>query len=531
MYMLTATKKRLQLARLETDVVEDRVTRAFTVAVNASPKRDPVSASALVARASRAFFEIGGDIEGKAMADGAAAPKGPPPVAFRESETGLLRLVYREVVIRFKHGISKKMRGSILKKEGFKVRRVNPFIPDQVVVYDPERKHSGEQLIELSNRWTEMDEVVFATPNFISQYQRHELPSIPSEQWHLRNTGTGGKKGEDVNVLEAWKVTTGKPSIVVAVLDDGVDIDHPNLKPNIWKNPDPAAQDQSGCDFFVPSDHPEHFNPRPKLFQYPYDRMRGNDIHGTCCAGVIAAAGVNNGAIGVAPKCRILPVKVFHADSLAADEFVANAIRYAALHADILSCSWSGGHSTDVELALQDVGQTGRQGKGTPVFCAAGNDNRRPVSFPASNPNSIAVGASTDKAELADYSNVGSEIAFVAPSSGGVNDIYTTDVSYQNRGFNIGVAEKGGTDGLHTNSFGGTSSATPLAAGIAALVLSVNPDLNRTELQKLLQSSADQIGDKSSYDANGHSNEFGYGRLNAGKAIQATLGIAAAAHG
>ncbi len=114
-----------------------------------------------------------------------------------------------------------------------------------------------------------------------------------------------------------------------------------------------------------------------------------------------------------------------------------------------------------------------------------------------------------------------------APSNGGVRGIFTTDVSTPDRGFNIGVAANGGKDGLHYNDFGGTSSATPLAAGVAALMLSVDPTLNRQALRDLLQSTADKIGD--GYDANGHSDEFGYGRVNAGKAVQQVVGLKTAA--
>ena len=171
------------------------------------------------------------------------------------------------------------------------------------------------------------------------------------------------------------------------------------------------------------------FRSRPKSFHYPYDEMPGNDIHGTCCAGVVAAAGRKNGASGIAPNCRILAVKIFHGDDLASDARVADAIRYAALHADILSCSWSGGHSPDVELAIQDAGTLGRNGRGAAIFCAAGNESGDPVGFPASHPDAIAIGASTDQAKLASYSNVGPQIWVVAPSSGGVEGIFTTDVS------------------------------------------------------------------------------------------------------
>jgi subtilisin family serine protease len=525
MYMLNANKERIELQPLETEVVTNSVTRAVTVRAAVDTARDPVNAAGLVARACRTYFDIGLRA-GKVAA--AETPQGPPPVAFREAETGLLHVIYREVTIRFKHGVSQKTRQAILKKHNFNVRAVNAFVEDQVIVYQPERKHSGEKLLEISNDISEMEEVVFATPNFVSQFNRQAPPSIRSEEWHLGNGGgAGATAGEDVDIRAAWNITTGHRNIVVAVVDDGVDIEHPNLRTRIWKNADTQSSNRFGRDFFLRDDHPDHFNPRPKLFRDPFDQMSGNDIHGTPCAGVIAGAGINNGSVGAAPRCRVLPVKVFHADELAASNRVADAIRFAAGIADILSCSWSGGSSADIQLALADTGQIGRQGKGSAIFCAAGNDFGSRVGFPARDVNAIAVGASTDRATLADYSNVGPKIAVVAPSSGGTRGIFTTDVSIANRGFNVRRAEGGGADGLHTNSFGGTSSATPLAAGVAALVLSVNPNLTRTELRDVLTSTADKIG--SGYDASGHSDRFGFGRIDAGSAVQAAAGMATTA--
>lgn len=529
MYLFSKHNKRVELTPLATEMVTDTATNRLAVDVRTGRRDASVTANSMVSRASRAFFEMGRESGGKALtARASVAPEGPPPVAFRERESGLLHVVYREVVVRFKPGTSKAKQERILKDGGFKIRRTNSFVPHQVIVYDPQRKHSGEELLEVANRWAEMDETIFATPNFVSQYRREAAPSVRSEEWHLDNKGGGGAlTGEDVEILQAWKKTKGKREIVVAVLDDGVDIEHVNLKTRIWKNPDTNAKDVNGRDYFVPEDNPEHFNPRPKLFRFPYEQMAGNDIHGTCCAGVIAAMGKklngSNGSVGAAPGCRILPVKIFHADDLARDEAVANAIRYAAQHADIISCSWSGGFSPDLEQALEDAGEIGRDGLGAAVFCAAGNDGRNRVGYPARDPNAIAVGASTDQATLADYSNTGPEIAFVAPSPGGTRGIFTTDVSYPNRGFNIGDANAGGADGLHTNDFGGTSSATPLAAAVGALVLSVHPKLNRTALRDLLAETADKIG--TGYDANGHSNEFGSGRINAGKAVEAALAL------
>ena len=435
---------------------------------------------------------------------------------FRD-KSGALRVVYREVVLRFEANIPQTRRKAVLDKFGLAVRNRNNYHEDQLVAYDPNRKYIAERMVELANELTETDEVVFAFPNFVSEFKRSLVAPTPVRaQWHLST----------VEARRAWATTQGD-GIVVAVLDDGVDVDHPNLKRNIKRNPDPSElRDLLGRDFFVDENAPDHFDPRPKLFRAPFDQMPGNDIHGTCCAGVIAAAGTGD-VLGIAPKARILPVKIFHADDLATESRVANAIRYASRFADILSCSWSGPPSPDIEFALQEAG-AGRGGKGCAIFCATGNA-AGPVGSPAKSTFSIAVGASTDAEKLADYSNRGPQVSMVAPSSGGAKGIFTTDVSGTGRGFNIGIAAEGGVDGMNTNSFGGTSSATPLAAGVAALMLAANPALSRDEVRSILEQTADRIGPANSYDAKGHSNDFGFGRVNAAKAVAQALTAAAAA--
>jgi subtilisin family serine protease len=400
----------------------------------------------------------------------------PPPAVFRERTSGLVRIAHREVVIRFSPAASETQRRKLLRQKGLDVRRMNPFISDQIVAVD--RKRDGPELVELCNDYVESGAVVVATPNFVSEYRRQAgPPNPPDEQWHLLNQGrySGQVKGEDVGAVEAWRAAAQRRQVIVAVLDDGVDIDHPNLKQRIWQNSDKDRPDRNGRDFFLPDDHPDHFNPRPKQFTYPYDRLQGNDIHGTPCAGIVAAAG--RGAFGIAYRSRVLAVKVFHADQLAQDERVADALRYAAINADVISCSWSGPRSTDIQLAIEDAGRIGRGGIGTAVFCASGNEDTS-VGFPAAWDTAIAVGASTDQAQRAPYSNFGPELDLVAPSSGGIQSIFTTDVANPpGRGFNPGLDDLGGVDGLHTNQFGGTSAATPLAAGVAALVLSILPTL------------------------------------------------------
>ena len=94
-----------------------------------------------------------------------------------------------------------------------------------------------------------------------------------------------------------------------------------------------------------------------------------------------------------------------------------------------------------------------------------------------------------------------------------------------------GTGRGHGADGLHTNAFGGTSSATPLAAGVAALILSANPNLPRGDVRKILQETADKIGPANAYKPNGYSDEYGYGRINAEEAVARALQLAAATPG
>jgi subtilisin family serine protease len=217
--------------------------------------------------------------------------------------------------------------------------------------------------------------------------------------------------------------------------------------------------------------------------------------------------------IGIAYACAILPVKVFGGDGLFPNDRMANAIRYAGRHADIISISWGVPRNPDVESAIYDVVKTGRRGKGCLVFVAVGNEHSPRIGYPSNHPAALGVGASNDRGEVTKYSNWGKGLQFVTPSDDPRRHrqgISTTDVSKRNRGF---------TKGLYTNNFGGTSSATPLAAGIAALVLSVDPTLSWKQVRSLLRATADKIGPGNSY-RKGYSIHYGYGRLNAFKAVK-----------
>ena len=498
--------------------------------LNVQVGEDSARLSELINHAAHIHFQMP---EADRMSEGGRAAKAAVdkfrPAIFRERDSQLLRMVYRELAIRFADKVAARTRQRILDKFGLDIRRRSRFDRALHIVADPSHKVVAEQVVELSNELMVLDEVAIASPNFVSEFVRAAPPTPNAAQWHLRfRPGGGQQPGSDVDIRGAWRTTTGAPNVVVAVLDDGVDVDHVNLRDSILTRPDPNdPRDLVGRDFYIPDDdHPEHFNPRPKRFQYPFDRMTGNDIHGTPCAGVVAAGGRIDKIFGAAPNAKILPVKVFHADDLASEDRIADAIIYAARFADILSCSWSGPRSPIIEMALRDAAAgdpAHRRGRlGAPIFFAAGNDGRRSVSYPAASDHAICVGATTDQADIAGYSNQGDEMWISAPSSGGTRGITTTDVSYANRGFNVGVASAGGRDGLHTSDFGGTSSATPLAAGIAALMLSTAPHLDLDAVKEILKTTAEKIGPPNSYRGNpGYSPAFGYGRIDAAAAVEA----------
>jgi subtilisin family serine protease len=442
--------------------------------------------------------------------------------AFKDEGTGSLIIITDQINVGFRNDINKDTIDRLLSEYDLSIVEQSKFSPQQYVL-KVNNADNVDKTLEVHRKLASREEIQYADPVTLTEIRKNTI-QIPlgkyfSEQWHLHNTGqNGGTTNEDVNALEAWEITKGDPNIVSSCVDDGLAPDHIDIKDNAWTNPDPQAEDQHGYNFYdnIP-------NPEPIYFRPPFDNMEGNDIHGTPCAGVISAAGEpNSGVCGIAPGCKVLGVKIFGADNIAPPFRIAEAIRYSGKYADIISCSWSGGVPNDTIIqAIKEVTESGRNGKGCPVFFATGNDFANSIAFPANVPETIAVGASTNEGKKAAYSNYGPEIDFIAPSSGGTKRIFTTDVPYTNRGFNIGRPEQGDPDGLYTNSFGGTSSATPLAAGIAALILSVNPGLKAEQVRQILRRCCDKIDPGNAhYDANGFSRSHGFGRLNARRALE-----------
>ena len=386
-------------------------------------------------------------------------------------------------------------------------------------------------------------------------------------QYYLCNEGkpVNGRSctaGADINVLPAWEnFDKGAASIVIAVLDQGVTANHPDL-PNTRQIRLPGSNFGDGD----PND------PSPM----------GNDNHGNSCAGIIAASHNNEGIAGIAPNCKIMPIRTCNSDGKIISSVVdlAAAIRFAVDNgADIISNSWGYTSSNGTPLspnlypeivdAIEYATTKGRDKKGCVVVFSAGNtanhagSSHGNVSFPANVtksgtyikiPSVISVGASDRNDLQANYSPTSSYntstytgyniIDVVAPSHRAYSsqipsetfDVWTIDIP-DDPGYNKVWATDGGnlpTIGSYlpnsgtnyksyTGHFGGTSAACPQVAGIAALILSVNPNLTSGDVVRIIRFTARKAG---SYDYNNSMNgnfrwskELGWGVVNADNAV------------
>jgi subtilisin family serine protease len=357
--------------------------------------------------------------------------------------------------------------------------------------------------LDMVNCYFEAGLVEYAEPNFI-YVALLASPFVPNDplfpqQWHLTR----------VQAPEAWDITRGEPTITIAVLDDAIDTDHED-----FASPGKLVHGQD----FINGDS----DPRP---------VTATENHGTAVAGVATANGDNGiGVTGIAPDCHLIPIRLVGAGDTALD---AAAIRFAANNGGaILNNSW--GRRSPLTIAVRrafdHATDTGRGGKGCVILFAAHNYNE-PVNLwgEASYDRTIAVAACNDHDVRSIYSNFGPEVNICAPSNDtvpGHTAIFTTD-RMGNAGYNppsSGV-DPAGAAVNYTGTFGGTSSACPLAAGIAALVLSVNTDLNWQQVRYIIEATADKIDAANTdavgqYQANGHSQWYGYGRVNTFEAVK-----------
>ena len=349
---------------------------------------------------------------------------------------------------------------------------------------------AANKLFEKANNDREL--LIYSKPNMkkvpVRQGNVPFKPADPSysKQWHLRNNGgDGGKGGADVKAEGAWALTRGEKDIAIAILDDSVEKCHPDLAGNF----------KTGYFYFGKS---SGYDPSPK---------NATQRHGTACAGVAVACSNNLGGVGMAPGCSLIGVHIWQATSAE----VADAFYFADKNgASVISCSWEWkGVFDEVSVAIKDLAVTGRGGKGSVILFAAGNEDCPIAAHQAFGKlrEVICVGATNWAATTTRaIPNHGPELSVVAPSND-LDDppkalgILTTDnedamprpTGLTFSGYEVGdyTADRG------ARTFGGTSSATPLTAGICALILSVDKDLTAGEVRAILEETADKIlGDK-----------------------------------
>ena len=283
-----------------------------------------------------------------------------------------------------------------------------------------------------------------------------EIPNDPGfvSEWHLAK----------IQTPQAWNLTTGSPSVMVAVIDTGVYGTHPDLISNLSPGWNFVKSNSDTSDLLG---------------------------HGTAVAGVIAAAGNNGiGVAGMSWHSRIMPLLVVDENDLAAYSDIAEAIQYAADRGvRVINISIGGAVPSPTLQSAVDYAWN----KGALIFASAMNNSAPDPYYPAACNHVMAVSATDSNDRLASFSSYGNWIAISAPGVGILTTVNGGGYAY----------------------WFGTSFSSPIVAGVAALSLAVNPALTNIELVTILEKSADDIGPP------GYDTSFGWGRVNALNAVMA----------
>jgi subtilisin family serine protease len=441
--------------------------------------------------------------------------------ALWDSQTGEPVLYTENLFLQFFPDIAPSRCQEVLDYHGIHVKREIPYLRN--AFFANPKTSVGHEIFTVADRLLSEESVELCHPELVKRrYHRVAFP----QQWHLAPTEVGGVPIDaHAHVAAAWDLSEGA-GVVIAVIDDGFDLSHEELR-----SPDKIV------------------HPRDATRRNDDPRPGPDDNHGTPCAGVACGEGLH-GASGVAPKAHLMPIRLA---SMLGSQDEADALVWAADHgADVISCSWGphDGNPLDASdpahnaehflpdstrRALEYVTENGRDGRGCVVTWAAGNGNESvDLDHYASYERVITVAACSDQNERSLYSDFGEAIwcAFpsndffdVDPRTGRAHRPQTLGIWAPDRngpaGYNPGVNRLGDRQGKYYNRFGGTSSACPGVAGVVALMLAVNPDLRWQEVRDLLRETAEPIDpENGEYDDEGHSLLYGYGRVDAAAAVR-----------
>ncbi len=338
---------------------------------------------------------------------------------------------------------------------------------------------AASSLAELAQVLVDRGIVQWAEPNYTL-----ELDLVPNDPYYASYQSPYLGRLE---MPAAWDYTTGRPQIIIAIIDTGVDTTHPDLQSGIWTNPGEVpgnGLDDDGNGFI---DDVHGWN-----FAGGNNQVLDDYGHGTHVAG-IAAARINNGigVAGMAGLATIMSVDVFPSTGFGTYEDLIRAMIYATdngarvINMSLGATSYSLGEEMAVDYAWSH---------GVVVVAAAGNTGANIYYYPAAHSHAIAVAATDASDNRAGFSNWGDFVDVAAP------------------GVNVWSTYRGGGYGMMT----GTSMATPHVSGLAALILSLNPDLTPDQVRALIEQNADDLGTA------GWDPYFGYGRINARRALAQT---------
>lgn len=372
--------------------------------------------------------------------------------------------------------------------------------------------------LELSEEYFASGIFDYAEPDFLYP-EKCLLLSIPNDQyfnsqWALRNTGqsvlTGspflfqgdassvsGIPGSDMNVSQAWDFTTGSPSVRIGIIDSGIDSLHPDL--------------QSSGHLICGYDAFHNINTSSIDFAN----------HGTSVAGIVGAVNNNGiGIAGIAPTSTLMSITIYDINGVTSSSIIARAFDTARVRGIEVLCNGWGGSTPSALItdAINNAALNGRGGLGSIILFSSGNDGRNPPVYPSYLPDVLSVGASTphDQKKAPGTGN-----QFYWGSNYGESIDGDLDITAPTNCYTLAA------DGIYDPNFSGTSASVPNAAGVAALVLSVNPSLTRSQVFENISRGCDKI-DNVNYSVNKTSGKwntyYGYGRVNALNSVRLAAG-------
>lgn len=442
----------------------------------------------------------------------------------------------RELLVRYRGGVffDAQDAASVESENGLSPIRFNSSLgihryglPDSLSVAEALRRLRNDARIE------------FAEPNFV--YYHHAVPNdgfydnyggvgTDLQKWYF--DGIGGDR--NLNAEAAWDVTTGRGDVVVAIIDSGIEQDHPDLVGNLWTNPGEIAgngvdddgngfvDDTAGWDFYWNDN-----NPNPDYgdgFDNDFNGAADDGtFHGTFCASCVGATGNDGlGMTGAAWDCQLMAVKIFTDDGGAFVSDISDGITYAADNgADVISMSFGGGFSSSVQTAVNYA-----HAAGAVQVASAGNGNSSSAQYPSALNHVISVGASDSGSVYAGGSGDIDGRAWFSQYGTNAVDVVAPGVDIVGAG--VGTVAGGNPGEDYWTLSQGTSFSCPLVAGEAALILSRSRDvgagLDNDDVEAIIQNHTVNLPDDPNDSPNGGSSWDSLGRVDFAAAISAVQG-------